>query len=697
MKSLIIFICILFLNSIFANEGGVNFILLPQQQHLLEQNGSENTKFDYERNQLIKAVHSLFPQLLQQYLENEEISDDNLLLIAKDVLSVVQESPSKLVFSEDQSLFDQAKGGKNRLMATSSIMSEDIYVNSLILNAKKFDLELEDLFTLIFHEYGHKTTHENWTERDHIARKFSEFVQNFIKKYSVDNDREVLVLSLPLHQLNTDFANVARGEVQPTFMILVDNGKSVMDLTKSFTGAFAEKSKSLTNMGAELRYLMISGLAGPMAQVLEKVAMEIMVPFMKAFGHSTDIDEATDALSQVKDMASKGTFELRFLDIHNVEIIKNNNSVRYVFHTSFSIKKNDYTKINFNMGESGILDADFDEVSAQIALDLPYDHNDVFQAQSMSVSQRNSYDLDSEAKITAYDSGTFNDVITIELSYPAKPLMITLNLSYGSSYISLPVAEARMTVDGNYEMDFEVPEDVIDGEIQYSIESLSVDFEKTVLLENSRFVGGSKINNNLELKNLVSNIYFQTSKDGQIIWKSDVKNDDPLVLWPLKAATGNQQSLFDPGQGLVKVVLEKNIDMKEVRLHYYRTLLIAKVEEDRQGETATINVNGQPRRFARSGSMEASQTIKETYVVHKDSIKRDDENSIVFSTSLNMKFIRDLTEEESHLGHYPQIMVPFLIEIITEDLTTITHNFTTDLVEMTESELSRCVDELIGK
>ncbi len=195
-----------------------------------------------DRRPLFEKAYQVLPYVIaaayDMALVNNDFTGDEMRTIAK-IFEIVLEDlccskQSRLVFSEDQSLFKLDPKEPVRTAVTSSDPRDPFFINSKVINARNNQFEIENALQLLVHEYGHKIEGKDQADVDSVAAKIQEFISRYITRTTTNRGEVLTALTI-----GTSFGRQT---------VSLWKGRKLLEQVQGSTALFLQTPKKILNL-----------------------------------------------------------------------------------------------------------------------------------------------------------------------------------------------------------------------------------------------------------------------------------------------------------------------------------------------------------------------------------------------------------------------------------------------------------------
>lgn len=179
---------------------------------------ASSSQGEVDRRILFNKGYELLAPVLASALDMGFVSTDldwQEMSIYNSISKIVNEDfisgrKDRLQYLTEQSHFELAKDQPARTAVTSSDVKDPIYVNQKLINNKQNNFELEDVFQILIHEYGHKIPNKIQNKVDSLAVKLRGFISRYIHRSQIPTGETLLLFSLPAITGNNSLMRLTR-------------------------------------------------------------------------------------------------------------------------------------------------------------------------------------------------------------------------------------------------------------------------------------------------------------------------------------------------------------------------------------------------------------------------------------------------------------------------------------------------------
>lgn len=643
-----------------------------------------------DRKALVDGTYDLFPFVLQLIGESKEFRQlpNQTRDIFLSVLSKAQQKNIPLVYNPDPKDFYLETSEPARLLRTPIGQDGVIEVNTTLLNQSTTELSIPTLFKFFFHELSHKT--QNWPQEQSDA--VGQWLENVTRRWThstnlEDDSGRITVFSVPYSKV--DLRLTEELEVEPSFLVFLETKNRIDDLTPRLLEKFHDRSLFIQSIWAEGNEALLK-----MVKPFMSALFESALPQFMAYVRQLGLDKANSSLDKMTSEVAKkildSSLQMRVLEMHNVDSVVLGQTILIRIHATFTVSRPSRNALPIKFNIPGIEESFPVPLTFEIAVKSnSEDPNNVIR--QTEVTLRPSLDFSQVAKVASVHRTNDGQVarLTVEYASPDPLSQVKLQVSYGAGYFMMPSSQVSQE-EGNSKIraEFEIPWRYYKNQRPLVAESIMLGSKQSLLLD--RLIELDRNGQNLD-EEAYAKSTLSIKEDSLGFWGR--QGEKPLFLqkFDRKEPVFLISHLNADYKSLNATPLELQFELdhpaaiKEVRVHFTRTTAIIDLNKSDKGKDKEEKLELQSVPWgAESHPLVFGGTMKEKKDWHEIASAGPGEilcgetasGSIKCHASFPLDFNgpRKLLDETE--AYIPPMIMPWQVEIVTEDGRTYHHYFT---------------------
>lgn len=640
-----------------------------------------------ERRPLVEAAFRALPPMLNYVEGTKEFSklpaEDQALF--KKITDLTSQDQVELEFVDDEAIFRLPAGQAPRLMATTSVHTGKILVNHTLLRRHDVELGLALVFKTLFHEYGHKVGEPNQGLRDRLAQFFENQLASHVQTISLEDNAQVIFLSLPVNQLDRELVPNLMNRPQPSNLVLVRRQDVYTDLTDSILSQMEVSTAALRSMWTALNQ-GIYMVAELVMNAMKSVAPAVDQFFQMAEEITGQPVSKDENFFKSMDRRPK---EISVLELHSANATEWGRDQWFVaLRSTYSVTRTERQKIHFNM--EGMWN-DIYPVPMTIYLTLPKDPNDPKVGVHFALRPEADYRTGAEVRSVIRSN---QSVASMKVRFPfaQAPRRAELMAHFGNGHLLLPGQEIREIKPGVVEVTFEVPSFLSSSGRPVAADAVLVDSEKMVFLQQMVSLTASASSPAVKDPDLAlvgDSLGLWGLEKGKWTFKKNFAfNEPPLLFDGLDMPTFS----LNPSTMVLEFLISRSERIREIRFHFRRMVTLLRDDEGKEQMSVRL-VDGKLERLVNAGKMVGKKDLYEIVSIGAQQITVKPTSAggpwrVQAQFRLPFKSFRAL--EHPREAHGPPFLTPISIEVVSEGFQTLNHNFTSEMPK-------NCVQLLAGE